>query len=150
MTQEEYAKLMGYGVHYIYRDKTGENNEFSEKFKKEYVEVNAVYENSGLDKELFCADWKRYGDSEIIRSLNCKVCELRRLVEKQREDIQTLLDNTTDMLGELYETRITEEDVNKYLAELQNFLSTSDIIKFKMFHGIDLENNERQYVIDNL
>lgn len=56
--------------------------------------IHAVYLNTSMNKDEFCKDFKKHGDSRIIRDVHVRVLNYEMKCERQKE----VIDNLTDFL----------------------------------------------------
>jgi hypothetical protein len=52
--------------------------------------IHAVYLNTSMNKDEFCKDFKKHGDSRIIRDVHVRVLNYEMKCERQKEVIDNL------------------------------------------------------------
>ena len=60
----------------------------------EFGYIHDVYMQTSMDKDEFCKDFKKHGDSRIIRDVHVRVLNYEMKCERQKE----VIDNLTDFL----------------------------------------------------
>lgn len=59
---------------------------------EEFDYINSVYLNTSLNKDEFCKDFKKHGDSKIIRDVHVRVLNFVMRCKQQAKIIDTLTD----------------------------------------------------------
>ena len=54
--------------------------------------IHAVYLNTSMDKDEFCKDFKKHGESRIIRDVHIRVLNYEMKCERQKNAINELAD----------------------------------------------------------
>lgn len=120
MTQKEFEERIG-------RDVTGD----------EFERANDIYMMSGeLDKDRFCADYKKHKDSEIIKALYDKADEYGdrlHVLNSEREETIDLLINMADEYGD----STIRQQVYKMIGE-------REYLRRKINKGYELWKDERE------
>lgn len=123
-------------------------NEFEERIGRkvtgdEFEVANDLYMMSGeLDKDRFCADYKKHKDSEIIKALYDKADaqsdRLHVLSNEREETVDMLIDMTEE-----YTDNTIRQKVFKMIGE-------REYLRRKINKGYDLWRDERQILNDIL
>lgn len=120
MTQKEFEERIG-------RDVTGD----------EFEVANDLYMMSGeLDKDRFCADYKKHKDSEIIKALYDKAdaqSDRLHVLNSEREETIELLINMADE----YSDSTIRQQVYKMIGE-------REYLRRKINKGYELWKDERE------
>jgi len=111
--------------------------------------INPLYMMTDLDKEAFCDDYKLHGHSKILD----EVLEHALKVERQLNAANKALDELQEKLTFAAEHLAIvaddcgSEDSYKIAVDLagQNYIT-----KFKLREGIDLNEKDKQYILNNL
>lgn len=60
--------------------------------EEEFDYIHAVYLNTSMNKDEFCKDFKKHGDSRIIRDVHVRVLNYEMKCERQKNAINELAD----------------------------------------------------------
>ena len=135
MTIEEYSSRMGY-------------TEYCDL--QEYATADAIYLNAGnLDKDEFCADYRRHKGSVIIETLGDKVNSqaiyIRDKETKERKAAHAIL-------READEVRTGGMDASADALDniATRLIGRADCIKWKIRKGYTLRESDKEYIMDNI
>ena len=134
MTIEEYSTRMGY---------------LGFCSDEEYATADAIYLNAGnLDKDAFCADYKKHKGSVIIETLGDRVNSQSIWIRDQETKIQS---TAHALLREADEIRqggmeASADAIDKIAATL---IGRKDCIKWKLHKGFALSETDNEYITDN-
>lgn len=59
---------------------------------EEFDYIHAVYMNTSMDKDAFCKEYKKHGESRIIREVHVRVLNYEMKCERQKNAINELAD----------------------------------------------------------
>lgn len=59
---------------------------------EEFDYIHAVYMNTSMDKDAFCKEYKKHGESRIIREVYVRIMNLEMKCARQKENIDDLAD----------------------------------------------------------
>ena len=137
----------------------------------EYAEIEKIYNESSLDKDAFCAGWKRTRNDdfvqdcfEVIRTLLNRVeletnigkqldAEIDRLKVEHENECKAISDSCTKQAQEFAKKIIRQID-NNSLNNIGNVIEEefgyAFIIKAKREMGIQLSEKEIDYLISKI
>ena len=103
----------------------------------EYAGIEAVYMAAGeLNKDVFCAEWKKIGGSRLVMELFGKVMRQRGEIERLKGDEQ----ESRKLLGEAAEYLIESDiDLDKFRSFMQNEQITVEKTTKKGTVSIDIK-----------
>ena len=111
----------------------------------QYAAIEQVYMYTELDKDAFCADYKKHGDSVIISHL---VNELDKTIyERGRAQASLkaykhLMKGVAEML-----IRKAEEDMDEELYKSAiDIIGMSESIKYKLNNNLELDKQDKEYI----
>lgn len=153
-------------------------SEFTERTKvtldgEQYAKVEAVYTNVSMDKDEFCAEWKKIRNSKLvgeieaamfqmnaqyieqlseIKKLKAQVKELEATIQQEQERAYENYHNglheaLNDLAGKIVRTSFVEKSVYDVIEEE---FGLGFIIKTKYEAGIPLSNAEIDYMVGKL
>ena len=135
MTIEEYSTRMGY-------------KETCDL--QEYATADAIYLNAGnLDKDEFCADYRKHKGSVIIETLDDKVNSQAICIrDKETKERQT----AHAILREADEVRTGGMDASAHALDsiAARLIGRADCIRWKIRKGYTLSESDNEYITDNL
>lgn len=109
---------------------------------EEFSYIHTVYMNTSMDKDEFCKDFKKYGDSKIIREVHVRAVNF----ELQNEQKDECIDELTDFL--IGKSRAyNDSDFRKIAVKLtgeQNVVLRTVEMKFPLWE------EDREFIIMNL
>ena len=132
MTQQEFTQRTGIEVETM-----------------QYAAIDQVYMYTELDKDAFCADYKKHGDSVIISHL---VNELDKTTyERGRahaslKEYKALMQDIAEML-----IRKAEEDMDEELYKSAiDIIGRGECIKYKLNNNLELDKQDKEYVRERI
>ena len=125
MTQKEFTDRTGL---------TPNNDEFNF--------IHAVYMETSMDKDEFCNDFKKHGNSKIIRDLHATAVNFELKYEQQKESINDIVDI---LLGkaEAY------QDTDFYRMAVR-LTSEKHVVMRKMEMNLPLWDEDKEFIKSNL
>ena len=115
----------------------------------QYAAIEQVYMYTELDKDAFCEDYKKHGDSVIISHL---VNELdKETYERGRASAslkayKDLMRGVAEMLIRKAEDDIDEEMYNSAI----NIIGIDECIKYKLTNDLELTKEDKEYIYGKL
>lgn len=112
----------------------------------QYAAIEQVYMYTELDKDDFCADYKKHGDSVIISHL---VNELDKTTyERGRahaslKEYKALMQDIAEMLIHKADEHMDEELYNSAI----NIIGVEECIKYKLINDLELTKEDKEYVL---
>lgn len=129
MTQQEFTQRTGIEVETM-----------------QYAAIEQVYMYTELDKDDFCADYKKHGDSVIISHL---VNELDKTTyERGRahaslKEYKALMQDIAEMLIHKADEHMDEELYNSAI----NIIGVEECIKYKFINDLELTKEDKEYIL---
>ena len=134
--------------------------------EEEFVEINAMYMSAGdIDKDTFCREWKRIGESELLKGLFETAYNLNQSLQEhklQLKEADEIRSDAADMIleevGAVLALADESEDCRPAL-EIIAFKLTErawwlvgqkEVVKRKAKLGIRFSGTEVEYIINNL
>lgn len=140
---------------------------------EEYKKIEEVYDSCQMDKNSFCKVWKENRDNEgvcqLISELMDTIRKLEDDVRKQRDDCEAITSEMEDMKSlhkaELENENLVSRDKIKNFARkmvvymddetnlyeaIENEFGQDYIIQVKLEEDMDLNKEERDYLINML
>ena len=112
----------------------------------QYAAIEQVYMYTELDKDAFCADYKKHGDSVIISHL---VNELDKITyeagraQASLKAYERLMKGVAEML-----IRKAEEDMDEELYNAAiNIIGVEECIKYKLINNLELDKQDKEYIL---
>lgn len=106
---------------------------------EEFDYINAVYLNTSLNKDEFCEDFKKHGDSRIIRDVHVRVLNYEMKCKQQAEIIETLTDFLIDK-AHAYEDTDFRSHAVRIAGEVE-------VVKRTIELGLPLWDEDRKVVL---
>lgn len=137
MTIEEYSTRMGY-------EQTCD--------MAEYTIANCAYMMAGnMDKDTFCKEWKKHGQSPLVRLLseaaNSRDVAYREEITKERQVAHSILRESDNVRGGFNDNDESAETLDRIAAKL---IGRPDCIKWKLEKGFALGDEDTHYIKENL
>lgn len=101
--------------------------------------IHAVYLNTSMDKDEFCKDFKKHGDSRIIRDVHVRVLNYEMKCERQNNAINELADFLIGKAHAYDDTDFRNQAV-KLVGEI-------DVVKRTIELGLPLWDEDRKVVL---
>ena len=129
MTQQEFTQRTGIEVETM-----------------QYAAIEQVYMYTELDKDDFCADYKKHGDSVIIshlvNELDKTTCE-RGCAHASLKEYKALMQDIAEMLIYKADEHMDEELYNAAI----NIIGVEECIKHKLINGLELTKEDKEYIL---
>ena len=136
-----------------------------------YAKIENIYNNVSVDKDVFCAGWKKYKNDEFVadlmdailtlanhaeneRNLAAKFeSEIARMKQQHENECKSISDSCTNQSKEFAKKIIRQYD-NQSLNNIYNVIEEeygfAFIIKSKREMGITLTDKEIDYLVSKL
>lgn len=106
---------------------------------EEFDYINAVYLNTSLNKDEFCEDFKKHGDSRIIRDVHVRVLNYEMKCKQQAEIIDTLTDF---LIGKAHAYEDTD-----FRSHAVRIAGEVEVVKRTIELGLPLWDEDRKVVL---
>ena len=108
-----------------------------------YEEANGVYMEAGdMDKDAFCMDYKKHGDSILLSYFYKKCVELRKELRGMKEERQ-----------ELVEFLLKQEDESDdvvFRNKAAELVGEKEVIRLKIENDWELGKEDKEYIKENI
>lgn len=109
---------------------------------EEFDYIHAVYMNTSLDKDEFCKDFKKHGDSSILRDVHARVVNF----ELQSKQAQVTL---KEMAEFLVGKACAYEDRDFYRKAV-SLVGQREVTRMKLEMDLPLWDEDKEYIKENL
>lgn len=109
---------------------------------EEFNYINAVYLNTSMDKDEFCKDFKKHGDSTIIRDIHSRAVNFE-LMNKQKDD---RIDEMVDFL--IGKSRAYND--TDFRREAVRLAGEYEVVMKTVNSGLPLWEEDIEYIKRNL
>lgn len=107
--------------------------------EEEFDYIHAVYLNTSMNKDEFCEDFKKHGDSLIIRDVHVRVLNYEMECERQKNAINELADFLIGKAHAYDDTDFRNQAV-KLVGEI-------DVVKRTIELGLPLWDEDRKCIL---
>ena len=104
--------------------------------------IHAVYMNTSMDKDQFCEEFKKYGESEILRDVHVRTVNF----ELQCKQKQEVIENIADYLI----TKACDYDSSEFYFKAVSLIGQRNVVLRKMELGLPFNNEDNVYIANNL
>lgn len=127
--------------------------------ESEFVEVNAMYMLAGddMDKDTFCREWKKIGNSPLVRGLYETAYQKgKRVMELDavQKECQGIINDTADSLLEIGKGVLDGKTAENTIEELERkawfLVGRKEVIKRKARMQIPFSEEDIEYINNNL
>ena len=101
--------------------------------------IHAVYLNTSMDKDEFCKDFKKHGDSRITREVHVRVLNYEMKCERQKNAINELADF---LIGKAH-----AYDDTDFRNQAVKLVGEMDVVKRTIELGLPLWDEDRKVVL---
>ncbi len=117
---------------------------------EEYQAIEAVYMAAGeMDKDEFCREYKKNGNSRLVTELFRTVCTLKGQYEERCNEIQDLHEQKSEMVDFLIDRAQAFSD-KELLEKASEMVGQKEVIRRRIVKGYTLWEYETQWVLNNL
>ena len=106
---------------------------------EEFDYINAVYMHTSMDKDEFCKEWKKYGDSRIIREVYVRVLNYKMECKHQEDIISDLADF---LIGKAH-----AYDDTDFRDQAASLVGEKEVVKRTIELGLPLWEEDRRFVL---
>lgn len=108
-----------------------------------YEEANGVYMEAGdMDKDAFCMDYKKHGDSILLAYFYKKCVELRKALRGMKEERQELV--------EFLLKQENETDDVVFRNKAAELVGEKEVIRLKIENDWELGKEDKEYIKENI
>lgn len=106
---------------------------------EEFDYIHAVYMNTPMDKDAFCKEYKKHGESRIIREVHVRVLNYEMKCERQKNAINELADF---LIGKAHAYNDTD-----FRNQAVRFVGKVEVVKRTIELGLPLWDEDRKIVL---
>ena len=106
---------------------------------EEFDYIHAVYMNTSMDKDAFCKEYKKHGESRIIREVHVRVLNYEMKCERQKNAINELADF---LIGKAH-----AYDDTDFRNQAVKLVGEADVVKRTIELGLPLWDEDRKYIL---
>lgn len=106
---------------------------------EEFDYIHAVYMNTSMDKDAFCKEYKKHGESRIIREVHVRVLNYEMKCERQKNAINELADF---LIGKAHAYNDTD-----FRNQAVRFVGKVEVVKRTIELGLPLWDEDRKIVL---
>lgn len=107
--------------------------------EEEFDYIHAVYLNTSMNKDEFCKDFKKHGDSRIIRDVHVRVLNYEMKCERQKNAINELADF---LIGKAH-----AYDDTDFRNQAVKLVGEMDVVKRTIELGLPFWDEDRKVVL---
>ena len=107
--------------------------------EEEFDYIHAVYLNTSMNKDEFCKEWKKYGDSRIIRDVHVRVLNYEMKCKRQESTINELADF---LIGKAH-----AYDDTDFRNQAVKLVGEMDVVKRTIELGLPLWDEDRKCIL---
>ncbi len=107
--------------------------------EEEFDYIHAVYLNTSMNKDEFCKDFKKHGDSRIIRDVHVRVLNYEMKCERQKNAINEL---ANFLIGKAH-----AYDDTDFRNQAVKLVGEMDVVKRTIELGLPLWDEDRKVVL---
>lgn len=106
---------------------------------EEFDYIHAVYMNTSMDKDAFCKEYKKHGESRIIRDVHVRVLNYEMKCNRQKDAINELADF---LIGKAH-----AYDDTDFRNEAVRLVGEMDVVKRTIELGLPLWDEDRKCIL---
>lgn len=106
---------------------------------EEFDYIHAVYMNTSMDKDAFCKEYKKHGESRIIREVHVRVLNYEMKCERQKNTINELADF---LIGKAHAYNDTD-----FRNQAVRLVGKVEVVKRTIELGLPLWDEDRKIVL---
>ena len=106
---------------------------------EEFDYIHAVYMNTSMDKDAFCKEYKKHGESRIIREVHVRVLNYEMKCERQKNAINELADF---LIGKAHAYNDTD-----FRNQAVRLVGKVEVVKRTIELGLPLWDEDRKIVL---
>lgn len=104
--------------------------------------IHAVYMNTSMDKDQFCEEFKKYGESDILRDVHVRAVNFELQCKQKQELIEDLADY---LIG-----KACAYDSSEFYLKAVSLIGQRNVVLRKMELGLPLCSEDNVYIANNL
>jgi hypothetical protein len=117
---------------------------------EEYKTIEAIYMAAGeMDKDEFCKEFKKYGDSCLVSELFRAICTLKGQYEERCNEIEDLHEQKNEMVDFLIDRAQAFSD-KELLEKASEMVGQKEVIRRRIVKGYNLWSYETEWMLNNL
>ena len=106
---------------------------------EDFEYIHAVYMNTSMDKDAFCKEYKKHGESRIIREIHVRVMNYEMKWKRQKDTINELADF---LIGKAH-----AYDDTDFRNEAVRLVGEMDVVKRTIELGLPLWDEDRKCIL---
>lgn len=106
---------------------------------EEFDYIHAVYMNTSMDKDAFCKEYKKHGESRIIREVHVRVLNYEMKCERQKNAINELADF---LIGKAHAYNDTD-----FRNQAVRLVGKVEVVKRTIELGLPLWDEDRKIIL---
>jgi hypothetical protein len=117
---------------------------------EEYKTIEAVYMAAGeMDKDEFCKEYKKCGNSRLVAELFKMVCTLKGQCEERCNEIEDLHGQKNEMVDFLIDRAQAFSD-KELLEKASEMVGQKEVIRRRIVKGYNLWAYETEWMLNNI
>ncbi len=117
---------------------------------EEYQTIEALYMAAGeMDKDEFCKEYKKCGNSRLVTELFRTVCTLKGQYDERINEIDDLHQQKTEMVDFLIDRAQAFSD-KELLEKASEMVGQKEVIRRRIVKGHSLWSYETEWMLNNL
>lgn len=126
--------------------------------EQEYLEANAMYENTGdMDKDEFCREWLKIGYARLVKCLAEKTYQQHKALQETKlllKESREICSDAADAMLEI-EKVVLNGGTTEHITELLDrkawgLVGAKEVVLRKIKMGMDLGENDKNYINEHL
>lgn len=117
----------------------------------EFESVHSIYmaAGDGMDKEVFCKEWKRHGESKLLANIWRELRRQEQVVEGKTIVIANMQQEKEELVDFLLE-RAQKFGDEELLLKAIDMVGHAEVIRRKLAADMPLWERDREYIKNNL
>ena len=115
---------------------------------EEYCTANAMYMNTDMDKDIFCKEYAKHGDSPMVRELSDKATTMYAQAQMAKNRAAQMEDEMFEMGFELADIAYTSDMRARHLA--LRMLGETAFLRYILQKGYELTEDDRNMIVDRI
>jgi hypothetical protein len=117
---------------------------------EEYQTIEAIYMAAGeMDKDEFCKEFKKCGNSRLVAELFKMVCTLKGQYEERCNEIEDLHEQKNAMVDFLIDRAQAFSD-KELLEKASEMAGQKEVIRRRIVKGYNLWSYETEWMLNNI
>lgn len=106
---------------------------------EEFDYIHAVYMNTSMDKDAFCKEYKKHGESRIIRDVHVRVVNYEMKCKRQKE--------VADRLADFLIEKAHAYDDTDFRSQAVKLVGEVEVVKRTIELGLPLWDEDRKCIL---